>query len=276
MGPYNSYHGSPGGFRIGPGSISKAIKYLIIINAAVFLIQMLSQINLAAIFGLTPAKIYSDFPNNLYRIYQAFTYMFFHGGFFHIFFNMFVLWMFGTEIEYSWGSKRFVKFYIGCGLGGALMSLIFNYGLSIPIVGASGAIYGILAAYWIMFPQRYLLLFFMFPMKVRYAIPMLAILNFLAAGPYVAHLAHLGGALVGLIYLKLDWRIYRPLRWYRNLKYKRKEAEQKKRRLKAEEIMKRVDQILDRINEVGIENISKEERQFLKDASHLLSKDDKK
>jgi hypothetical protein len=160
------------------------------------------------------------------------------------------------------------------GLGGAFLSLVFNYNLPIPIVGASGAIYGILAAYWLMFPNRYLLVFFMFPMRVRWAIPMFAVLNFIAAGPNVAHLAHLGGAVVGLIYIRLDWRFSALGSWFKSLRYKRKSAKLEKKRQKAEDIMKRVDTILDKINAVGIENISKEERKFLEDASQILSKKD--
>ncbi|MFH2035490.1 MAG: rhomboid family intramembrane serine protease [Candidatus Zixiibacteriota bacterium] len=279
MRSFNSYKGGLGGFqgmRIGPGSISPVIKYLLIANGAIFLLQGFSALNLTNIFGLTPARIYSDFPNNMYMLYQTVTYMFLHGGFFHLFFNMFALWMFGTEIEYTWGSRSFFKFYMYCGLGGALLSLMFNYNLPYPIIGASGAIYGILAAYWIMFPERYLLIFFMFPMKVRYAIPLFAILNFIASGTNVAHLAHLGGAIVGLAYLKLDWHVKGPLKWFNRVKYKRQTAKQAKKRMQAEEVMQRVDSILDKINEVGLENISSEDRKFLEDASHILSNNDEK
>jgi len=276
---YSNKGGMGGGFRgmqIGPGSISPVIKYLLISNGIIFLFQGISALNLTGIFGLTPARIFSDFPNNLFMLYQTVTYMFLHGGFFHILFNMFALWMFGTEMEHTWGSKAFAKFYLYCGLGGALLSLMVNYNQTVPIIGASGAIYGILAAYWIMFPERKLLIFFMFPMKVRYAIPLFAIINFVASGTDVAHLAHLGGALVGLAYLKLDWKVAKSLNWFKSIKYKRKVAKQEKKRVEATEVMGRVDSILDKINEVGIENISSEDRKFLENASHILSKDDKK
>jgi hypothetical protein len=168
--------------------------------------------------------------------------MFFHASFFHILFNMFA---------------------------------IFNYNLTHPIIGASGAIYGILVAYWLMFPDRYLLIFFLFPMKVRWAIPLFAILNFVASGPNVAHLAHLGGALVGLAYIKLDWRLYSPSGWFRKRHLRKNEQKLERKRQQAGEMMKRVDRILDKINEVGIENISKEDKKFLENASETLSKNDK-
>ncbi|UCD17968.1 MAG: rhomboid family intramembrane serine protease [Candidatus Zixiibacteriota bacterium] len=263
--------GGYGGFRIGPGSISRVIKYLIGINAVIFLIQIVSSLSFIRTFGLTPLLFYREFPNYLF---QPFTYMFLHGGLFHIFFNMFALWMFGTEIEYRWGSKPFLRYYLYCGLAGALFSLVFNPNLAVPIVGASGAIYGILIAYWLMFPDRYLLIFFMFPMRVRWAIPLFALLNFVASGPHVAHLAHLGGAVVGLAYIKLDWRLAVLGKRIKSLRLKRKTAKLEKNRQKAEDIMRRVDAILDKINEVGIENISKEDRKFLEDASQILSKED--
>jgi len=87
----------------------------------------------------------------------------------------------------------------------------------------------------------------------------------------VAHLAHLGGAIFGLIYLKSDWRMARFGSWWRGLSYKRKESKLEKRRIKAEETMKRVDEILDKINELGIDNISDEDRRFLEEASNRLS-----
>lgn len=269
---YNSRAGGFGSMRIGPGSISPVIKYLIITNGVVFLLQMVSSLNLIGTFGLTPALFFSGFPNFLY---QPITYMFLHGGFFHIFFNMFALWMFGTEIEYSWRSKPFLFFYLLCGIGGALFSLIFNSKLAIPIVGASGAIYGILMAYWLMFPNRYLLIFFMFPMKVKYAIPIFAVLNFLAAGAGTAHLAHLGGAVFALAYIKLDWRLLRPLNFLKSFKRRRNEVKLEKNREKAEEIMKRVDEILDKINEVGFDKLSREDKKFLEEASQKLSKKQK-
>ena len=98
---------------------------------------------------------------------------------------------------------------------------------------------------------------------------------FLISGPHVAHLAHLGGAVIGLAYLKLDWRLTSFPRWIKSLRFRRKSAKLEKRRQKAEDIMKRVDAILDKINEVGIENISKEDRKFLESASQILSGEDK-
>jgi len=272
MSQFQSRQSGFGGLSIGPGSISPIIKYLIITNVLVFIIQGFASFSMTRYFGLTPALFFSDFPNYLF---QPITYMFLHGGFFHILFNMFALWMFGTEIEYSWGGSRFLRFYLYCGIGGALVSLIFNSNLNIPIVGASGAIYGILAAYWLMFPDRYLLIFFLFPMKVRWALPLFGLLNFIASGANVAHLAHLGGAVVGLMYMKSDWRVARFFNPFKSLRHKHKKAKLEKNRQKAEEMMNRVDRILDKINEVGFDNISPDDRKFLEEASQILSKKDK-
>ncbi|MCP4704985.1 MAG: rhomboid family intramembrane serine protease, partial [candidate division Zixibacteria bacterium] len=152
---------------------------------------------------------------------------------------------------------------------------MFNYNMTTPIVGASGAIYGILAAYWLMFPDRFILIFFIFPMKVRWAIPLFGLINFVAAGPNVAHLAHLGGALVGFIILRAEWQLGSFGNRFKNLRHKQKNAKLEKNRQKAEEVMQRVDRILDKINEVGIEKISKDDRKFLEEASEILSKKDK-
>ena len=145
--------------QFGPGGISPFIKVMLAANIIVFILQQFIP-EMVPIFGLTPARFYNEFPN---LIYQIFTYMFLHGGFFHIFFNLFVLWMFGTEIEYTWGTKSFGRFYIIGGLAGAILTLIVYPDQNIPMIGASGAIWSVLVAYWIMFPQRYLYLYFLIP-----------------------------------------------------------------------------------------------------------------
>lgn len=260
----------PGGFRIGPGMLSPFIKWMLIANGAVFILQLFIGERMIYMFGLTPARFFSDFPNLLY---QVFTYMFLHAGFWHIFFNLFALWMFGTEIELTWGSKVFGRFYLIAGLCGAFLTLIITPSQAVPMIGASGAIYGVLVAYWLMFPNRYLYLWFLVPIKVKWAIPGFMLLGFLFSGGGVAHLAHLGGALYGLAYLKLDWHLFMFKDRLKNLRYKRQEAKLERNRQKAEDVMKRVDEILDKINEVGIENLSREERHFLEEASSEMSRD---
>ena len=259
---------SQGGFGIGPrGAISPFIKVLLIANTGMFILQnIFPQLTIA--LGLVPARFFADFPNLLY---QPFTYMFLHGGFFHLLFNMFVLWMFGTEIEYVWGSKPFGRFYLLAGLSGALLTLVVHSSQMIPTVGASAAIYGVLIAYWFMYPNRLLYIYFLFPIKVKWAIPGMMLLGFLAGGANIAHMAHLGGALFAVVYLKADWRWLRFTDYFRTIKYKRKEAKLEKNRQKAEDIMKRVDAILDKINEVGIDNLTPAERKFLEEASTHLS-----
>ncbi|MEA3296541.1 MAG: rhomboid family intramembrane serine protease [candidate division Zixibacteria bacterium] len=256
-----------GGLGFGPGALSPFIKVMLITNAVIFLIQYIYP-QLTSILGLTPTRFFNEFPN---LIYQPFTYMFLHGGFGHIFFNMFVLWMFGTEIEFTWGSRSFGRFYILSGLAGAILTLMINYSQPIPMIGASAAIYGLLVAYWLMFPNRLLYIYFLFPVKVKWAIPGMMILGFLFSGGNVAHLAHLGGAVFAFVYLKLDWRWLQFGQSLKGLRYRRQAAKQERNKQKASEVMGRIDDILDKINEVGFENISKSDKEFLKEASSQLS-----
>jgi uncharacterized membrane protein YciS (DUF1049 family) len=149
--------------------------------------------------------------------------------------------------------------------------MTINPGQPFPVIGASAAIYGMLVAYWIMFPNRLLYIYFLFPLKVKYAIPGMMLLGFLFSGGNVAHWAHLGGALFGLAYLKLDWRWIRLGRKIKDYRYQRQSTKLEKNRHQAQDIMKRVDAILDKINEVGIDNISKADRKFLEEASSKLA-----
>jgi len=263
-----------GRIQFGPGRPSPFIKWMLIINGGVFLLQMMPGWRLELILGLTPALFFDQFPN---RLYQIVTYMFLHstGHFFHLLFNMLILWMFGTEIERAWGTRPFARFYLLAGLSGALLTLVIFPSQSVPMIGASGALYGVLVAYWLMFPNRTLYIWMILPVKVKWAIPGLFLLSFIFSGGGVAHMAHMGGALYGLIFLKIDWSRSGTSRWIKNLRYQRKETKLKHNREKAQDVMKRVDAILDKINDVGIENLTAEERRFLNDASSELSEQDR-
>ena len=260
--------------------LTRGVKILLITNVSIYFLQQFMGDLLIGALGVTPVKVLQDL-----SVHQIFTYMFLHGGLFHILINMFVLWMFGTEIEKTWGTKRFFKYYFLTGVAGGIFTVMFQPNATYPTIGASAAIYGLLVAYAVLFPNRTIYLYFLFPIKVKYAVILfigLEILAVLSTQPDgVGHWAHLGGAVVGFIYLKADWRFrsfiryFSPWFYWNRLKYRRGSQKLEKNRQKTEEIMKRVDSVLDKINQVGFENITEEERQFLDDASEILSRKDK-
>ncbi|MBR3710156.1 MAG: rhomboid family intramembrane serine protease [Bacteroidales bacterium] len=218
---------SPTGFSFLP----VVVKNLLIINAIMFLADVVLVrfgIDLSNILGLH-FFMASDF-----HVHQLFTYMFMHGNFSHLFFNMFALWMFGNTLENIWGPKRFLLFYILCGIGAGLIQEGVQYivyarelsqyqnvnmgGTIIPMgqylnylttVGASGAIYGLLLAFGMMFPNSMIYLYFFMPIKAKWFVIGYAVIELLnglgASGDHVAHFAHLGGMLVGLIII-LIWK----------------------------------------------------------------------
>lgn len=209
-------------------------------------------------------------------IWQLLTYMFLHGGFFHILLNMFILWMFGSDLERTWGSKEFLKYYLICGIGAGLFNVLLQPNSMVPIIGASGAIYGVLVAFAVLFPNRLVYIYFLFPVKVKHLVIVLAGLQFImsvsGSRGNIAYLAHLGGMVVGYIYLRGPWQI-------RSFKFKlgsyihRSKRERiTRQREKEEHLMEEVDQILDKINRVGYDNLSRRERKILEEASDKLSK----
>jgi membrane associated rhomboid family serine protease len=193
------------------GPLSPGVRAILFATSGVFVFQLLSewlaQTRLERLFGLVPY----DVTHHLF-LWQGVTYLFLHGGFFHILFNMLALWMFGTELEYLWGTSRFVRFYFITGVGAALCSTVVSPNSTVPIIGASGAIYGLLAAYGLLFPERILLLYLVIPIKAKYFVLILGAIAFwfsmTASGGGVAHVAHLGGMLFGWLYLKGlgNWR----------------------------------------------------------------------
>jgi membrane associated rhomboid family serine protease len=297
MSPYGqSYR-----FEIGAG-MTTAVKYLIIANFGCFLLQNLSGSWLSWA-ELVPAQVVHQF-----AVWQLVTYMFLHGGPWHIIINMLMLWMIGCEIERYWGAKQFLLYYFICGIGAGVCQtviqiLFFNPHAS--VIGASGAVYGLLMAFGILFSDRMitLLILFILPVHImaKYLVMIMAVLSLLLGvfgdDSGVAHFAHLGGMLVGFVYLKFDWRWRVPGRksartfeysstsggtarglpalknWFRQRAQKRRHMEVVRRRQRELHLRERVDAILDKINEVGYENLSDEEKQILRRASQSLSRE---
>lgn len=298
---------SPTGFRVLP----TVVKNLLIINVLMYLATITFanfDINLNNILGLHFFKA-SDF-----RIYQLVTYMFMHGNFGHLFFNMFALWMFGNTLENIWGSKRFLLFYMVCGIGAGLCQELVQYiqytttladyatvntgGQIIPMstylnmmttVGASGAIYGLLLAFGMMFPDSRIYLYFFIPIKAKWFVIGYAVVELLmgfGGTDNVAHFAHLGGMLFGLL-LILYWRknpagpnknfrkwkdIFQSWKQKSQMKYTPYEevrneprvprSDEEYNRQKAEKERK-MDAILDKISKSGYASLTPEEKEYL-------------
>jgi membrane associated rhomboid family serine protease len=200
------------------------LKALIGANVAVFLLQAFVP-SLMLWLGLVPADVLSHG-----RVWQLTTYMFVHGGLGHIVFNMLALWLFGTELERMWGTRYFLKFYFVTGIGAAVLTVAFSllpFGFAANlryaiIVGASGAIYGLLLAYALYFPDRPILMYFLFPIPVKYFVMIIGAIDLylsMSGAGGVANATHLFGLLVGYLFLKsttvnpLSELKYRYLKW---------------------------------------------------------------
>jgi membrane associated rhomboid family serine protease len=196
MDSYRGYQEYGGGLRIGPGSISPVIKYIIIASSAIFIIQKLVSFPIELIFGLTPELFFREFPR---YIFQPVTYMFLHAGFFHIFFNMFALFIFGTYLEGKIDQKTFLAIYFASGIIGNVGYMITAPGSMIPGLGASGAIYGIMGALAMISPFA-IIYFYGVPMPMLVASIVWIVTEFLGVfvPSDVAHGAHLGGLFFGI------------------------------------------------------------------------------
>ena len=256
------------------GGLSSAIKILIVANVSVFFLETLLELESTfnMFFGLVPKYLWS----NLY-IWQPFTYLFLHGGIWHLFINMLVLWMFGSEIERYWGRREFLGFYFITGVGSGILTALFSLESTIPVVGASGAIYGVLLAYGMMFPNRVIYLYFLIPVKVKYFVLFIGGIAFISSltdtGSAVSHLTHLSGMVIGFLYMKSNVRISNLSGSLSNFKIKHEVKKAERVRKSYDNIRHEVDMILDRINEVGYENLTEEEKQRLEEASKVISKD---
>ena len=189
----------PQSFRMLP----PVVKHLLIINLIVFLATMVLE--RYGYSNITSMLALNSVATGRFRFWQLFTYMFMHAGWSHILFNMFALWMFGYVLENFWGSRRFLVYYLVCGIGAGVCNLLVpGWGLT---VGASGAVYGILLAFGMMFPNERIYFYFLIPIKAKWFVIGFAALELLEGLFYadgIAHFAHLG-MLFGLL-LILYWR----------------------------------------------------------------------
>ncbi|UCC94886.1 MAG: rhomboid family intramembrane serine protease [Candidatus Omnitrophota bacterium] len=253
--------------------MTRTVKILIIINAAAFLLmRIFDGFGWFIFFGLVPRLVFSKF-----MVWQLATYMFLHADFLHILFNMLMLWFFAPAIERAWGRKQFLFYYFFTGIAAGLCSFIVSPGSAVPVIGASGAIYGILVAYAVMFPETIVLLFFLFPVKIKYAIWIFAAVNLYGAlsslgtlsfsGGGIAYFAHLGGGLFGYLYLKHEWirmKLIGPkfgrIRFWQ-------QAGSKRRRNPQENLNQQVDRILEKISKYGMDSLTEREKRVLKHKS---------
>tara|TARA_B100001115_G_C15793478_1_gene391536 strand:- start:416 stop:1243 length:828 start_codon:yes stop_codon:yes gene_type:complete len=259
-----------------PTLFTDAIKVLVTINFCIFVLQSIARAEnlFFPLFGLVPKLVWSEL-----MIWQPFTYMFFHGGIWHVLINMFVLWMFGNELERLWGKKFFLNYYFTTGVGAGLVTMIFGLNSMTPIVGASGAVYGVLLAYGVIYPNRQVYLYGLIPIKSIWFVIGVGVIAFLSSFnemSQISHLTHLSGMIIGYLLLK------KPVRWKtlwfyiskRVIEYKVQKEEKKV--LQQHVIERDVDQILDKINREGFNSLSEEEQDRLYKGSRSLSKNKKK
>lgn len=264
-------------------ALPSGMKNLLLANVTIFLFQAFTPLGpiIEKHFALSYFGVFEQG-----KVWQLFSYMFLHGGFGHIFWNMFALWMFGTELEHEWGTREFLKYYFLTGIGAGLLN-IFLSDPRVATVGASGALYGVFAAYLVMWPNRIIYLNFLFPVKAKYLIGFLALISlFSTINPgqsFIAHAAHLGGFVVGIVYLKF-WKVYYSTKAFFNknlsstqsknsgMSYYKGGADDSK----VEYYRKKIDELLDKINRVGFINLSDDEKKLLDEGSKYLREHDKK
>ena len=279
--------GAAGGFRMGAGGnalsrmMTPWVKRLLLANTAVFIVvNVLGWVPLlwaVDVLGFSPARL-------LIHPWSPLTYMFVHGSFFHLFANMLVLFFFGPPLERAWGERYFVQYYLIAGMGGALFSLLLIQLIGTPtVIGASGAVFGLLLAFALKWPDAPIYLWFLLPVKAKYFVGFMAFFSLYAslggARDGVAHWTHLGGLVTGFLYLRHGDRLTGRLgelrkRWRRKgLKTTPGGAAEPSRRASKRRVRREgdrldeVDRILDKIRESGIDALTPKEREFLDDMS---------
>ena len=270
---------TPGEATYKPQLFTDAIKILISINFIIYVFQSLAgkEDIFFRLFGLVPNTFFTEL-----MLWQPFTYMFFHAPFYssigisHILLNMLGLWVFGRELEQAWGKKKFLKYYFLTGIGSGLITYIFQMDSSNPVIGASGAVYGVLLAYGVSYPNRMLYIWGLIPVRSMWLVIIMGVIAFfglLGKADGISHVTHISGMLIGYVLLKNKWKLSDMLFSLRKktieFQVQRKEDQEVKRKI----INRDVDLILEKIKNVGFSGLSDEEQSKLYEASRKMSKD---
>ena len=262
-----------------------AIRTIIGLNVGIYLVQVMGQIFLGAGFNNFIIKylaFYPELTTTLFQPWRLITYMFLHGGIWHILFNMLWLWWMGRPVEETLGPRTFSVVYFGSGIGGALVDLIFAQFMGYtPVIGASGAVIGIMVAFAMLYPRMPIMLFLLPPIEARYVVAGLIAIDLLFIGSpdNTARIVHLGGAGVGYLLMKQERSGYDLSRWIRPLErfwlslkaiYQSDKQKQPShmRSVKDVEIVEEVeeselDEILEKISKKGYDGLTKEEKKKL-------------
>ena len=234
-------------------------RWLMIVNVGVyFLLQIFPRIPVEYL-GLVPMDVIRH-----YRIWEVVTYAFIHGGGMHLFLNMFALWMVGPPIESVWGTVPYLRFYFLCAIGAAVAQTLIAP--NVMVVGASGAIYGLLAAFAVVFPDAIGLLFFLLPLRAAHAVLFIGIMTLIpwltSGASHVAYLAHLGGLATGYVLLKGPvWRDQLRLVLARR-RFERPVGRRTVVR-RVDDLSTEIDRILEKISAHGLESLTPEEHRTL-------------
>ena len=265
-----------------PQLFTDAIKILVSVNFGIYILQSVSgkEDVFFRLFGLVPSTFISDL-----MLWQPFTYMFFHAPFYssvgisHILLNMLGLWVFGRELEQAWGKTKFLRYYFITGIGSGLITYFFQMSSDNPVIGASGAVYGILLAYGVSYPNRILYIWGLIPVRSMWLVIIMGSIAFfglLGNADGISHVTHISGMLIGYVLLKKKWR-WRDI-WFvirkKTIEFQVQRYEEKS--IKKKMLQKDIDVILEKIQKVGFSGLSDKEQGKLYEASKSMSRDGQK
>ncbi len=237
-----------------------AVRWIIIISGVVLIAQQFAGQWLVPYLGLIPEQVITH-----HWVWQPFTYLFLHGGLFHWLFNMLIFWMFGAELERRWGTAEFLKYFFITGLGAAACVLAIAPHSTTPTIGASGAVFGLIVAFAMLYPDAVIYMYFLIPMKVWQAAILFAFIEFFAGleggGSGISRFAHLSGMLTGFLYLKFwDSARIQVKGWFRS---SQRPARPVVLHEVTDELVTRVDKILDKVLKEGVESLTPEEKTIM-------------
>jgi membrane associated rhomboid family serine protease len=247
-------------------NVRGAVRWILITATVVFFLQHFWGAWMLENLGLIPVLVLHG-----HKVWQLFTYQFLHGGIFHWLFNMFILWMIGGMLESQWGTPYFVRFFLITGLGAALCVLLMAPHSTIPVIGLSASIFGMLVAFAMLYPHSVMYLYFVIPVKAWHAAALFAVIELFAAlnggNAAVTSIAHLGGMLFGYVYVRfgtlIDYRVGWLFSALRVWPPRSSEKSQVSLHEVTDDLVSEVDRILDKVSRKGAESLTGKEKDIM-------------
>lgn len=233
-----------------------AVKWIVIVSGLMLIVEQFAGLTIIPLLGLVPSQVVERL-----WLWQPLTYLFLHLGFLHWLFNMLAVWYIGSDLERRWGTAEFLRYFFLTGTAAAGFVLLLFPHMDKPIVGCSGAVFGLLVAFAMLYPNATMYVYWLFPLKIWHACAIFALIELFGTDSWATRVAHLSGMAIGFVYLRFSGVLSIRLKsWFPKRITRRRPIEFHEI---SDDLVVQVDRILDKVLKQGVESLTPDEKEIM-------------